>query len=333
VARVLSLGVFVPQGQEHKLEILADTASLLGPTLSPAVVKPAPGPSEVLAAVNQCADLMAELGKRGDRPAARLAAALRGIAQGGPAATEMLSANLSGGISHRLDDLRSALSAAPVSLATFPPDFRRDWVAPDGRWRVQVFPRGDTRDNQVLRHFARAVQKVVPQAVARPSPWTNGPSWPPRLRHRRPPCPSHDRRPPPGRPAEPPHRRAGPGSSPSGGNPHARSGRRPRLFHQLRQHHHPAHDAGHRGGLRHLLRDAPPGRRARAARFAHRPGRRLQRLTTGTAFGSLALSRSPGMAEMGKFLGLALFFILACTLFFLPALLGVSARPAPGKAP
>jgi hypothetical protein len=49
-------------------------------------------------------------------------------------------------------------------------------------------------------------------------------------------------------------------------------------------------------------------------------------LTTGTAFGSLALSRSPGMAEMGKFLGLALFFILACTLLILPALLGRSPR-------
>jgi predicted RND superfamily exporter protein len=49
-------------------------------------------------------------------------------------------------------------------------------------------------------------------------------------------------------------------------------------------------------------------------------------LTTGTAFGSLALSRSPGMAEMGKFLGLALFFILACTLLILPALLGGKPR-------
>jgi predicted RND superfamily exporter protein len=45
-------------------------------------------------------------------------------------------------------------------------------------------------------------------------------------------------------------------------------------------------------------------------------------LTTGSAFGSLALSQSPGMAEMGKFLMLALFFILLCTLVVLPALLG-----------
>jgi predicted RND superfamily exporter protein len=56
-------------------------------------------------------------------------------------------------------------------------------------------------------------------------------------------------------------------------------------------------------------------------------------LTTGSAFGSLALSRSPGMAEMGKFLSLALFFILLSTLFVLPALLGERPAATPGMKP
>jgi len=45
-------------------------------------------------------------------------------------------------------------------------------------------------------------------------------------------------------------------------------------------------------------------------------------LTTGTAFGSLALSNHPGTAEMGKLLMLALSFTLLCTFILLPALLG-----------
>ena len=45
-------------------------------------------------------------------------------------------------------------------------------------------------------------------------------------------------------------------------------------------------------------------------------------LTTGTAFGSLMFSNSPGMADMGKLLSLGLFYTLVCTLIFLPALLG-----------
>jgi uncharacterized protein len=53
-------------------------------------------------------------------------------------------------------------------------------------------------------------------------------------------------------------------------------------------------------------------------------------LTTGTAFGSLALSKSPGMADMGKLLSIGLFYTLLCTLFVLPALLGTS--PAPPRS-
>jgi hypothetical protein len=45
-------------------------------------------------------------------------------------------------------------------------------------------------------------------------------------------------------------------------------------------------------------------------------------LTTGTAFGSLALSNHPGTSEMGKLLTLALIYTLLCSFFVLPALLG-----------
>jgi predicted RND superfamily exporter protein len=45
-------------------------------------------------------------------------------------------------------------------------------------------------------------------------------------------------------------------------------------------------------------------------------------LTTGTAFGSLALSNHPGTSEMGKLLTLALVYTLLCSFFVLPALLG-----------
>ena len=45
-------------------------------------------------------------------------------------------------------------------------------------------------------------------------------------------------------------------------------------------------------------------------------------LKTMTAFGSLALSSHPGTAEMGRLLAMALAYVLLCTLFVLPALLG-----------
>jgi len=327
VTRVLSLGSFIPTDQAPKLDILADAASLLGPTLSPSVVKPAPGPGEIIAAASRCANDMAKLGSKGDKAAARLAAALQGIVQRGPSATQVLAENLSSGIARRLDDLREILSAGPVSLETLPATFSRDWVAPDGRWRVEVFPSGDTRDNETLRRFAHAVEKVVPTAVGSAIAVDEWTALAPRafgtagllalvtisvlllavLRQ--------------------PRRvmlvmvplllagiftlgvAALLGISINFANiitlPMMLGiGVAFDIYFVMRQ----------RGGESGIL--ASPT--ARAVVFSA--------LTTGTAFGSLALSRSPGMAEMGKFLGLALFFILACTLLILPALLGRSPR-------
>jgi hopanoid biosynthesis associated RND transporter like protein HpnN len=325
VTRVLSLGVLIPADQAPKLDILADASALLGPTLSPSVVKPAPNPAEILAAATRCADDMAKLGSRGDKAAARLAAALRGVVREGPSAAKALAENLSSGIARRLDDLRDVLSAGPVSLDTLPADFRRDWVAPDGRWRVEVFPSGDTRDNDALRRFARAVEAVVPNAVGSAVAVDEWTALAPRafgtagllalvtisvllmavLRQ--------------------PRRvmlvmvplllagiftlaaAALVGISINFANiitlPMMLGiGVAFDIYFVMRD----------RGGESGLL--ASPT--ARAIVFSA--------LTTGTAFGSLALSRSPGMAEMGKFLGLALFFILACTLLILPALIGGS---------
>jgi hypothetical protein len=50
-------------------------------------------------------------------------------------------------------------------VATIPPELKRDWVAPDGRARVQVLPKGDPEDTAVLRKFVPAVLAVEPDAT------------------------------------------------------------------------------------------------------------------------------------------------------------------------
>ena len=49
-------------------------------------------------------------------------------------------------------------------------------------------------------------------------------------------------------------------------------------------------------------------------------------LTTGAAFGSLAISDHRGTSSMGELLMIALVFTLGCTLFLLPALLALAPR-------
>ena len=64
-----------------------------------------------------------------------------------------------------LDQLRAALQAELVKLETLPADLKRDWVAPDGRVRVEAFPKGDANDNATLQRFTAAVRQVAPEAT------------------------------------------------------------------------------------------------------------------------------------------------------------------------
>ena len=64
-----------------------------------------------------------------------------------------------------LDQLRTALQAEPVTLETLPADMKRDWMAPDGRARVEVFPKSDADDNAALQRFTAAVRAVAPDAT------------------------------------------------------------------------------------------------------------------------------------------------------------------------
>ncbi|MGH7074118.1 MAG: MMPL family transporter [Stellaceae bacterium] len=333
VSRSVSIESFIPSGQPDKLAIIADARQLLDPTLWPATTKPPPSSAEISAAIAKIRpDLKAVAGK-GSLPAGRLALDLGLVEHHSAAVLTRLKANLSAGIENRLDELRLALSAKPVSLATLPPALTREWVTPDGRARVEVYPNGDARKNAVLRHFAKAVRQVAPGATG--SPVTIQQSANTVIQAF----------------AEAaviaivaiallvgivlrrlldialvlaPLLLAGLltlATSVLLGMPlnFANIIALPLLlgigvafdiYFVVRW----------RDGHRDLLGSST----ARAILFSA--------LTTGTAFGSLAVASFPGMAEMGKLLILALFFTLVCTFFVLPALLAALVRPAPGAA-
>jgi uncharacterized protein len=323
VAQVLTAETFVPSDQEKKLAILRDAAQLLGPTLTPPQTKPAPTDQQILAAIAQCDEHLKQVAAQGSAPAAELAKALDEVAARGAAVLPALRANVAPGIERRLDALRLALQAEPVTLASLPESLKRDWLAPDGRARVEVFPKGDARDNRVLHRFTTAVQRIVPDATGTPVTIQESAStvthafviagiialvaisallvlvlrrlWDVLL-------------------VLAPLLLAGLLTMATGvlaGLPlnFANIITLPLLlgvgvafdiYFVMRW----------RAGNSDLLESST----ARAILFSA--------LTTGTAFGSLALSNDPGISEMGKLLTLALFYTLICTFFVLPALLG-----------
>jgi predicted RND superfamily exporter protein len=67
-----------------------------------------------------------------------------------------------------LDSLRASLGAEAVTVETLPADLKADWVTPDGRARVEILPKGDPNDNDVIRNFARVILAVEPLATGGP---------------------------------------------------------------------------------------------------------------------------------------------------------------------
>ena len=64
--------------------------------------------------------------------------------------------------------LRDLLHPEKITLDNLPPQLKADWVAADGRARIEVHPKGDSNDDQVLRTFSDEVLKVAPHATGAP---------------------------------------------------------------------------------------------------------------------------------------------------------------------
>ena len=166
VSEVLSIDSFVPKDQQAKLAQVQDAATILGPSLAPRE----PGPPVTLpeirhAAQNALDKIVPALPKLpSDHVLAAIADDLRQLA----ASTDqiLISADqaLTRFLPTELGQLRSALDARPASLETLPPELARDWMLPDGRARVQVIPKTEARSTEGLAKFVDEVTAMAPDA-------------------------------------------------------------------------------------------------------------------------------------------------------------------------
>ncbi|HEV3239402.1 MAG TPA: MMPL family transporter [Casimicrobiaceae bacterium] len=173
VDHALTIASFVPDEQDPKLAMIADAALLLDPVLNPGAVKPPPSDADTARAMARAAQALEQAAAAHPATAvaaaaARLGAALRTLAQSEPEQRERARAVLIPGLVTTLRQLREAMQAGPVTLATLPAGLTRDWVAADGRARIEVFPKGDANDNATLRRFVSAVQALAPDATGAP---------------------------------------------------------------------------------------------------------------------------------------------------------------------
>ncbi|MEK9753482.1 MAG: MMPL family transporter [Rhodospirillaceae bacterium] len=173
VDRTISLASFIPTGQEEKLQAVGDMALFLGPSLSaPAAVVDISDTAR-RAAWAALAPKLENLARTGEgevaRQAKRLGAALAVLLAGAkPDVPAELERRLLAGLGGRLEALKAALTAAPVTLKSLPESLKRRWLAADGRALVEVFPKGDVQDRAKLDAFVEAVRKIAPRLSGAP---------------------------------------------------------------------------------------------------------------------------------------------------------------------
>jgi uncharacterized protein len=166
VSKVIDVDSFVPDDQQTKLAIIADADSILAPTLVARAASAPIKPDEVrLAAKTAFAQIEPALAKLPkDHPLGAIAGDLRQLMAAADPVLLETNDMLTRFLPDQLDSLRTALTAAPVTLASIPPEVSRDWLLPDGRARVQVMSTPQVRSSQGLHEFVAQVTAVAPDA-------------------------------------------------------------------------------------------------------------------------------------------------------------------------
>src|SRR5262249_51576495 len=172
VAETRTLLSFIPQDQDKKLALIRDLNRQLGPALQkPGSAKP-PTDAENVAALNDMADQLNKIAGNAKGAGADAAKRLAGNAVKLAQANEETRARAKNAFIVPLESgiaqLRGFLTAQQITKDNLPASFKELWVTSEGRARVEVAPKGDTNDTEVLRSFARAVLAVNPNATGGP---------------------------------------------------------------------------------------------------------------------------------------------------------------------
>jgi len=159
---------FVPKDQAAKLAQIADAKFILDPSLHPEGVLIPPSEYENLSAMREAVRALRSLGED-KAEAQRLAEVLdQTVARNSVSLLERLRTNMIDGMTAHLNRVRDLLSGEKAAMESIDSSLRRDWITPDGRTRMEVYPKGNARDPAVLAAFTNAVRKIAPEASGTP---------------------------------------------------------------------------------------------------------------------------------------------------------------------
>jgi hopanoid biosynthesis associated RND transporter like protein HpnN len=167
VDSVRTIASFVPDDQQQKLEIIQDAQSILEPTLTAPPSTTPVSPDQIRMAAKSALDQIDPALRKlaPDNPLRAIAQDLQKIATASDATVTALNGSLTRFLPLELDQLNLSLSAEPVTLASIPPDIKRQWMLPGGQARVNVLPKfADANISKGLAEFVRQVAAIAPNA-------------------------------------------------------------------------------------------------------------------------------------------------------------------------
>ncbi len=135
-------------------------------------MRPAPSDEETIGAIRAALTDLRRLASAGEDDAAaaasRLASLLDRLANGDAAVRDKARDALIAPLRLDLNRLRNMLRPERVTVQSVPSELARDWVAPDGRARIEVMPQGDPNDTATVRRFAAAALTIAPDVTGTP---------------------------------------------------------------------------------------------------------------------------------------------------------------------
>ena len=166
VSSVISAATFVRADQQASLDQLNQAQVLMLPSLDVDPSGPPVTPQALRSAISDTLDAIndAKPEMTTDSPLHGIEAALQKLAKAPDDRLMMMNEAISRFLPKQLESLRDALDAKGVTLESLPPSIKRDWVSPNGHVRIQVSPTVNEQDTSGLRKFVEAVQRVAPDA-------------------------------------------------------------------------------------------------------------------------------------------------------------------------
>lgn len=167
VLSAATLSSFIPDKQNDKIAIIQDAANLMAVPLNPSTIAPAPSPDELRKVANDLSQKLLAHNDLGNE-AKSLAGHLQEFTKLDDERVMTIATIFQMTIQQTLAEVKSRLNQKPISLSDIPDDLKGEWITKDGKARIEVKPSGDVRDADTLIRFYDAIKKVAPEATGAP---------------------------------------------------------------------------------------------------------------------------------------------------------------------